>query len=84
MSFLLADNSDLHFLIQPDGLGGSGISTEGFANLWASARGTCGVKGGKYMFEMKVESNVSVEDMEKEEHPNALRYGGVVWVVMAF
>ena len=71
--FLIADNSDLHFVIQPDGLGGSGISTEGFANMWASARATHGVTGGKYMFEVKVVRNSDTADMEKEEHPNALR-----------
>lgn len=75
------DNSDLHFVIQRDGLGGSNITTQGFANLWASARGTWGIKGGKYFFEVKVENNLDVE-LEGEEHPHALRsvkaykYGG--------
>ncbi len=71
---LFPDNSNLHFMIQKDGLGGCGISTMGFANLWAAAKGTCGVKGGKYFFEVKVESNVEV-DLEEEEHPHALRVG---------
>lgn len=69
-----ADNSNLHFIVQKDGLGGCGISTMGFANLWAAAKGTCGVKGGKYFFEVKVESNIDV-DLEDEEHPHALRVG---------
>jgi hypothetical protein len=67
------DNSDLHFVIKEDGLGGCGIATEGFANLWAAARATWGVKGGKYYFEMRVESNVEV-DLASEDHPHALRY----------
>ena len=60
-------------MIRNDGLGGCGISTEGFANMWAAARGTWGVKAGKYFFEVKVESNVPVELEDTEEHPHALR-----------
>ena len=71
-----ADNSDIHFLINEDGLGGCTLSKEGFANLWAAARATWGVKGDKYMFEFKVESNVEVEMDDSEQHPNALRYLG--------
>ena len=72
-----ADNSDLHFMINEDGLGGCSLSKEGFANLWAAARATWGVKGGKYMFEVKVERNIQVVTEESEAHPNALRYLGV-------
>lgn len=71
--FLCADNSDLHFMINQDGLGGCGIGSKDFVNLWASARATCGVKGGKYFFEVKVDSNVDVEIDDTEEHPHALR-----------
>lgn len=60
-------------MIQKDGLGGCGITTKDFSNLWASARGTWGVKGGKYFFEVKVDSNVPVEMDDTEEHPHALR-----------
>ena len=70
---LFIDNSDIHFIIEPDGLGGCGITNHGFANLWASAKGTWGVTGGKYFFEVKVESNQEVELEETEEHPHALR-----------
>lgn len=41
--------------------------------MWAAARGTWGVKAGKYFFEVKVESNVPVELEDTEEHPHALR-----------
>lgn len=44
---LLAVNSDLHFNIASDGLGGCGRSSGGFAYLWAGARATWGVKDGK-------------------------------------
>ncbi len=40
--------------------------------MWASSMATHGVKGGKYFFEVKVESNKEV-DLEGEEHPHALR-----------
>ena len=60
-------------MISEDGLGGCGITTEGFAYLWAAARATWGVKSGKYFFEVKVESNVDVTLDETEEHPHALR-----------
>lgn len=68
-------------MIRSDGLGGCGLTSDGFANLWASARATWGVNKGKYFFEVKVESNQEVELEDTEEHPHALRYassyGGV-------
>lgn len=70
--FPLLVNSDLHFVIREDGFGGCGITTEGFANMWAAARATWGVKAGKYFFEVKVDSNIEV-DLENEDHPHALR-----------
>ena len=72
-TFSHSDNSDLHFLIRKDGLGGCGITTDGFASLWASAKATWGVKGGKYFFEVKVESNTPVELEDADEHPHGLR-----------
>ena len=42
-------NSDLHFNIASDGLGGCGRSSGGFAYLWAGARATWGVKGGRWV-----------------------------------
>ncbi len=60
-------------MINEDGLGGCGLSKEGFANLWAASRASWGVKGGKYMFEVKVEKNIEVEVEESEQHPHALR-----------
>lgn len=70
-----AVNSDLHFTIRPDGLGGSGLSEQGFSNLWAAARATWGLTGGKYFYEVKVEKNLDVDLPDTEEHPNALRLG---------
>ena len=73
--FHSAVNSDLHFTIRPDGLGGSGLSEQGFSNLWAAARATWGLTGGKYFYEVKVEKNLDVDLPDTEEHPNALRLG---------
>ncbi len=71
---LIADTSDLFFDIREDGLGGCGLSEQGFARLWATTRGSSGVKGGRYYYEVKIEENVSVELPETEEHPHAIRY----------
>ena len=71
-------NSDLHFTIRGDGLGGCGLAEQGFANLWAAARATWGLTGGKYFYEVKVERNVDVDLPDTEEHPNALRCGEYV------
>lgn len=68
-------NSDLHFNIASDGLGGCGRSSGGFAYLWAGARATWGVKGGRYGFECTVEENVEVDLPEKEENPHVCRVG---------
>ena len=73
--FHSAVNSDLHFTIRPDGLGGSGLTEQGFSNLWAAARATWGLTGGKYFYEVKVEKNLDVDLPDTEEHPNALRLG---------
>ncbi|XP_064394573.1 heterogeneous nuclear ribonucleoprotein U-like protein 1 isoform X2 [Halichondria panicea] len=67
--------SDLFFDIREDGLGGCGLSEQGFARLWATTRGSSGVKGGRYYYEVKIEENVSVELPETEEHPHAIRVG---------
>ena len=71
------DHCDLHFKIRKDGLGGCGLTDSGFATMWAGARATQGVKGGKYFYECKVEQNVPVTLSESEAHPNVLRW--VVW-----
>ncbi len=71
---LSADTSDLFFDIREDGLGGCGLSEQGFARLWATTRGSSGVKGGRYYYEVRIEENVSVELPETEEHPHAIRY----------
>lgn len=66
-------NSDLHFNIGRDGLSGCGLTEQGFANLWASARATWGVKGGKYFYEVRAEKELPVDLSDSEEHPHALR-----------
>ena len=80
-------NSDLHFTIHGDGLGGCGLGEQGFANLWAAARATWGLTGGKYFYEVKVEKNMDVELPDTEEHPNALRCVGgsgcMCWCIVA-
>ena len=68
------DNSDLYFKINPDGLGGCNLTDHGFAYMWASARATWGVKGGKYYYEVRVEENLEVDLPDTEEHPHAIRY----------
>ena len=69
----LSDNSDLYFKINPDGLGGCNLSDHGFAYLWAAARATWGVKGGKYCYEVRIEENLEVDLPDTEEHPHAIR-----------
>ena len=49
LCLLFTVNSDLHFNIASDGLGGCGRSSGGFAYLWAGARATWGVKDGKWV-----------------------------------
>ena len=73
--YLSLVNSDLHFNIRRDGLGGCGLSGGGFEQLWASARGTWGVQGGKSYYEVRVEQNIEVEPevAESEDCPHALR-----------
>lgn len=47
-------NSNLDFIIQPDGLGGSPLTEGGFAHLLCGTKATWGIKKGKYFFECKV------------------------------
>lgn len=42
-------NSDLNFVIEPDGLTGSSLHKDGFEYMWAGARATHGVKSGKVL-----------------------------------
>lgn len=40
-------NSDLNFVIEPDGATGSSLHKDGFEYMWAGARATHGVRTGK-------------------------------------
>ena len=40
-------NSDLNFVIEPDGVTGSSLHKDGFEYMWAGARATHGVRSGK-------------------------------------
>ena len=71
---LSIDTSDLYFDIQEDGLGGCGLTEQGFARLWAQTRGSVGVEGGRYYYQVRVEENKDVQLSETEEHPHAIRY----------
>ena len=42
-------NSDLNFVIQPDGVTGASLHQNGFEYIWGGARGTHGVRSGKVM-----------------------------------
>lgn len=68
------DTSDLYFVIREDGLGGCGLTEQGFCRMWASTRASTGVKGGRYYFEVRVEENMNVEMSETEMHPHAIRF----------
>jgi hypothetical protein len=48
-------NSDLHFVIESNGISGYSLGTEeGFTYMKASTKATCGVKNGCYFYECKV------------------------------
>ena len=53
-------NSDLDFIIQPDGLGGSPLTDGGLAYLLSGTKATWGVKKGKYFYECKVKLHIHV------------------------
>ena len=40
-------NSDLNFVIEPDGVTGSSLHKDGFEYMWAGARATHGIRTGK-------------------------------------
>ena len=50
----ISDNSDLNLKIEKDGMKAEPLNYEGFAMMWAGARGTYGVNKGKVAFEVKV------------------------------
>lgn len=49
-----SDNCDLNLKVNDTNMGGEPFTNDGFAMMWAGARSTYGVKGGKVAFEVKV------------------------------
>ena len=43
-------NSDLNFVIEPDGVTGSSLHKDGFEYMWAGARATHGIRTGKVRY----------------------------------
>lgn len=52
------DKSDLHFIIESDGVSGYSLTEGGFAYMKASAKATIGIKNGCYFYECKVLNNI--------------------------
>lgn len=68
-------NSDLNFVIEPDGLTGSSLHKDGFEYMWAGARATHGVKSGKVCFEVTVLGKLQVSMPQTETNPHVVRVG---------
>lgn len=52
--FLSTDNSDLNLVIDASKYAAHPLTNDGFAFMWAGARGTYGSAKGKFCFEVKV------------------------------
>ncbi|XP_052275721.1 heterogeneous nuclear ribonucleoprotein U-like isoform X3 [Dreissena polymorpha] len=69
-------NSDLFLKISKNGLCGKPATDGGFAMIWAGARASYGVKGGKVAYQVKLTENLEVEHLEADEaNPHVLRVG---------
>ncbi|KAL9951445.1 hypothetical protein ACROYT_G044106 [Oculina patagonica] len=68
-------NSDLNFVIEPDGVTGSSLHKDGFEYMWAGARATYGVRSGKVCFEVRVLEKLPVTMPETETNPHVVRVG---------
>ncbi|XP_052768267.1 heterogeneous nuclear ribonucleoprotein U-like isoform X3 [Mya arenaria] len=69
-------NSDLYLKISKDGLSGKPSTDDGFAMMWAGARGSYGALDGKIAFQVKLMENLEVEQLgEEETNPHVLRVG---------
>ena len=51
------------------------MSHEGFGLMWAGARATYGLTRGRACFEVRIESNSSVDHLVNEPTPNVTRVG---------
>lgn len=69
-------NSDLNLKIDRTGFKAEPLSFEGFAMVWAGARGTYGITKGKVAFECKLLENQDVRHLgEEETNPHVCRVG---------
>ncbi|XP_064600280.1 heterogeneous nuclear ribonucleoprotein U-like protein 1 isoform X2 [Liolophura sinensis] len=68
-------HADLNLRIDENGLKAHPLTAEGFAFMWAGARGMFGVTSGKVAFEVKIAENIKVEHLPSEETKNVVRVG---------
>ena len=61
MNVVVSDNSDLFLKISKNGLCGKPATDGGFAMIWAGARASYGVKGGKVAYQVKVSAQYAEE-----------------------
>ncbi|XP_061575879.1 heterogeneous nuclear ribonucleoprotein U-like protein 1 isoform X2 [Cololabis saira] len=69
-------NCDLHFKVSRDRYSGYPLTIEGFAYLWAGARASHGVTGGRVCYEMKINEEIPVKHLPSSEpDPHVVRIG---------
>ncbi|XP_072345775.1 heterogeneous nuclear ribonucleoprotein U-like protein 2 [Scyliorhinus torazame] len=69
-------NSDIHFQVAKDRVGGQPLAPEKFAYLWGGARATYGVTKGKVCFEVKMTQKIPVKQIpESESERHLVRVG---------
>uniref|UniRef100_A0A3B4AYZ1 SPRY domain-containing protein n=1 Tax=Periophthalmus magnuspinnatus TaxID=409849 RepID=A0A3B4AYZ1_9GOBI len=86
--FLLKDNSDLHFEVDPDGVGGHPQFWNRFPLLWSGCRLTHGVQQNRVGFEVKLErlltSQPQVSYGKEDNYGEPLSVGDVVGCYASF
>ncbi|XP_046400742.1 heterogeneous nuclear ribonucleoprotein U-like protein 1 isoform X2 [Ischnura elegans] len=71
-------DSDLHLIISKEKgfVAATPLHDEGFAYVWAGARASHGVTGGKVYYEVRITENCDISHLaEQEPNPNVLRIG---------